>query len=99
MCLFGCRVMFCYYIVFYSCDIVVLYVFLIFFFLMIRRPPRSTRTDTLFPYTTLFRSPADHEVAHLVAQVLPLRSLQCIVEFDDDIRYAQPPGRRRVGPR
>src|SRR3546814_3966058 len=30
----------------------------VFFFLMIRRPPRSTRTDTLFPYTTLFRSPA-----------------------------------------
>src|SRR3546814_18909413 len=29
-----------------------------FFFLMIRRPPRSTRTDTLFPYTTLFRSDA-----------------------------------------
>src|SRR3546814_19077676 len=27
-----------------------------FFFFMIRRPPRSTRTDTLFPYTTLFRS-------------------------------------------
>src|SRR3546814_4928908 len=27
---------------------------------MIRRPPRSTRTDTLFPYTTLFRSNADH---------------------------------------
>src|SRR3546814_16240162 len=26
------------------------------FFLMVRRPPRSTRTDTLFPYTTLFRS-------------------------------------------
>src|SRR3546814_15790077 len=26
-----------------------------YFFLMIRRPPRSTRTDTLFPYTTLFR--------------------------------------------
>src|SRR3546814_14320229 len=30
--------------------------FCYFFFLMIRRPPRSTRTDTLFPYTTLFRS-------------------------------------------
>src|SRR3546814_1908857 len=30
--------------------------FLLFFFFMIRRPPRSTRTDTLFPYTTLFRS-------------------------------------------
>src|SRR3546814_19105271 len=29
------------------------------FFLMIRRPPRSTRTDTLFPYTTLFRSGDD----------------------------------------
>src|SRR3546814_13018028 len=29
----------------------------LFFFLMIRRPPKSTRTDTLFPYTTLFRSP------------------------------------------
>src|SRR3546814_3630520 len=29
---------------------------LYFFFLMRRRPPRSTRTDTLFPYTTLFRS-------------------------------------------
>src|SRR3546814_15567417 len=30
-----------------------------FFFLMLRRPPRSTRTDTLFPYTTLFRSYED----------------------------------------
>src|SRR3546814_14325396 len=38
---------------------IVIFVFVIgfcFFFLMIRRPPRSTRTDTLFPYTTLFRS-------------------------------------------
>src|SRR3546814_4686688 len=32
---------------------------IVFFFLMIRRPPRSTRTDTLFPYTTLFRSLLD----------------------------------------
>src|SRR3546814_17977736 len=31
-------------------------------FLMIRRPPRSTRTDTLFPYTTLFRSDRDRRV-------------------------------------
>src|SRR3546814_14223886 len=30
-----------------------------FLFLMIRRPPRSTRTDTLLPYTTLFRSPTN----------------------------------------
>src|SRR3546814_1331628 len=35
-----------------------LFLFFLFFFLMIRRPPRSTRTDTLFPYTTLFRSEA-----------------------------------------
>src|SRR3546814_7007858 len=30
---------------------------------MIRRPPRSTRTDTLFPYTTLFRSPRPGELS------------------------------------
>src|SRR3546814_12317194 len=33
------------------------YLMIVIFVLMIRRPPRSTRTDTLFPYTTLFRSP------------------------------------------
>src|SRR3546814_15677921 len=40
------------------CDNVISYVVCVFsvFLLMIRRPPRSTRTDTLFPYTTLFRS-------------------------------------------
>src|SRR3546814_13561280 len=32
--------------------------FYLLFFLLSRRPPRSTRTDTLFPYTTLFRSPS-----------------------------------------
>src|SRR3546814_12472017 len=46
-----CR-LFLFYI--YGVSFLLLYVF--FFFLMIRRPPRSTRTDTLFPYTTLFRS-------------------------------------------
>src|SRR3546814_2531185 len=35
---------------------------------MIRRPPRSTRTDTLFPYTTLFRSPS---VLDAIAATLP----------------------------
>src|SRR3546814_13690319 len=35
---------------------------LFFFFLMLRRPPRSTRTDTLFPYTTLFRSHRLHDI-------------------------------------
>src|SRR3546814_9194037 len=34
---------------------------LLFFFLMRRRPPRSTRTDTLFPYTTLIRSSGRHD--------------------------------------
>src|SRR3546814_16577126 len=45
-------------------------------FLMIRRPPRSTRTDTLFPYTTLFRS-ARHSV-NLDQRIVRLR-------------YAEPP--------
>src|SRR3546814_11747388 len=51
-------------IVEYSLNCVVLHVCIVSYmlhylyvvFLMIRRPPRSTRTDTLFPYTTLFRS-------------------------------------------
>src|SRR3546814_18285867 len=38
----------------------------VFFFLMIRRPPRSTRTDTLFPYTTLFRSAGLDQFLHLL---------------------------------
>src|SRR3546814_8049105 len=36
----------------------------VIFFLMILRPPRSTRTDTLFPYTTLFRSAAILSLSH-----------------------------------
>src|SRR3546814_1785250 len=49
---------------------------------MIRRPPRSTRTDTLFPYTTLFRSegaPAEapsHEREHVEKHPGPLEYLQ-----------------------
>src|SRR3546814_9947619 len=39
-------------------------IFVFVFFLMIRRPPRSTRTDTLFPYTTLFRSRPEPALAH-----------------------------------
>src|SRR3546814_3060370 len=43
---------------------------------MIRRPPRSTRTDTLFPYTTLFRSPirdvvlVDHHGPHAFEEIM-----------------------------
>src|SRR3546814_15472791 len=42
------------------------YIFLVFF-LMIRRLPRSTRTDTLFPYTTLFRSGGDARLARCLS--------------------------------
>src|SRR3546814_6459760 len=38
---------------------------------MIRRPPRSTRTDTLFPYTTLFRSQVKETVRHHKFSELP----------------------------
>src|SRR3546814_9323507 len=48
--------------------------FFLVFFLMIRRPPRSTRTDTRFPYTTLFRSvapPATLDKSHKGRAVAP----------------------------
>src|SRR3546814_10301587 len=48
-----------------------------FFFLMIRRPPRSTRTDTLFPYTTLFRSA---EAANMNNSALRLYALLAILD-------------------
>src|SRR3546814_15013439 len=53
-----------------------------FFFVKIRRPPRSTRTDTLFPYTTLFRS---HHV--------PTGRQRHLQQHEDDFRS----GHRRVG--
>src|SRR3546814_14219647 len=43
----------------------------IVFFLMIRRPPRSNRTDTLFPYTTLFRSHAQERAGYIDIHALP----------------------------
>src|SRR3546814_11859489 len=55
-----------------------------FVFLMRRRPPRSTRTDTLFPYTTLFRSVL-HPIAgrpmllHLIAGVATLAPARTVV--------------------
>src|SRR3546814_16613323 len=42
-----------------------------FFFLLIRRPPRSPRTDTLFPYTTLFRARASSPAPSLVGAHSP----------------------------
>src|SRR3546814_2935420 len=52
---------------------------------MIRRPPRSTRTDTLFPYTTLFRS-----VALLERRILPRGRL---LERRDQVRVGRARGR------
>src|SRR3546814_4814348 len=51
------------------------------FFLMIRRPPRSTRTDTLFPYTTLFRS-VGRVPAHGVLRRVDRRDLPPILHHD-----------------
>src|SRR3546814_16165693 len=50
----------------------------VFFLLMIRRPPRSTRTDTLLPYTTRFRS-----LRRSTIQPRRLRRLQQAVRADD----------------
>src|SRR3546814_12063847 len=56
-----------------------MFLFFYFFFLMIRRPPRFTRTDTLCPYTTLFRSTAMNTppftlraIDHVVLRVVDL---------------------------
>src|SRR3546814_1019537 len=49
---------------------------------MIRRPPRSTRTDTLFPYTTLFRSPrTGKQPQFLNGKIAPMQAL------DDFLAY------------
>src|SRR3546814_11664894 len=70
------------------CSMVEFLLYNLVFFLMIRRPPRSTRTDTLFPYTTLFRSSKVSQLGtgygilfeiyahdHLVAQISKKYSL------------------------
>src|SRR3546814_12788173 len=53
------------------------------FFLMIRRPPRSTRTDTLFPYTTLFRSTSVIAQYHAALQGQSLAILPCFMAAQD----------------
>src|SRR3546814_6381907 len=55
---------------------------------MIRRPPRSTRTDTHFPYTTLFRSSAEREleILHVKAPRVPAALSQQIVAFVQALR-------------
>src|SRR3546814_4604964 len=85
--------------------------YLLFFFLIIRQPPRSTRTDTLFPYTTLFRSPSlnfareiDSGKANFLTIVIDkLRNktfngpFQRI--FGINHRRRAPTGRKRIEPR
>src|SRR3546814_9093058 len=51
--------------------------FAILFFLMIRRPPRSTVTDTLFPYTTLFRSGGEHRPGRPPASRAQVGACRC----------------------
>src|SRR3546814_6550470 len=53
--------------------------FISFFFLIIRRPPRSTRTDTLFPYTTLFRSRSCTDVMQCVAALMRMVAMSKMV--------------------
>src|SRR3546814_15532082 len=55
---------------------------------MIQPPPRSTRTDTLFPYTTLFRSPRDHADAGEAEAVGPADPLSQIADEDGAERGA-----------
>src|SRR3546814_7443092 len=61
-----------------------LYVLLSFFFLMIRRPPRSTRTYTLFPYSTLFRS---EEQFGPVLPVLSYSNIDDVIAAANDSEY------------
>src|SRR3546814_16298227 len=71
---------------------------LCFCFLMIRRPPISTRTDTLFPYTTLFRARL-HDAPAGAAAVAPARPRRCrvsegwlllVLTLDATVRVAAP---------
>src|SRR3546814_14863567 len=67
--------------------------FFALFFLMIRRPPRSTRTDTLFPYTTLFRYVVVAcEIARLVDDIVARDAALEGAELGVDPRLQ--PGRR-----
>src|SRR3546814_3475432 len=73
---------------------------------MIRRPPRSTRTDTLFPYTTLFRShrdascrPAGRESAAAVGEPGRASTPVPVLYCSDAAGEARPSVRRRSRPR
>src|SRR3546814_15616216 len=69
-----------------------------FFFLMIRRPPRSTRTATLFPYTTLFRS-YDALAETEMPRRASVRDRQCDGGVAGHAELGVHRGRRASGPR
>src|SRR3546814_19445480 len=73
----------CYFYIFIYNHFVVSTLFLFFFcfFLMIRRPPRSTRTDTLFPYTTLFRSGLMHAAGEVSVRPYASTRVQPVTFF------------------
>src|SRR3546814_5232209 len=69
---------------------------------MIRRPPRSTRTDTLFPYTTLFRSTASMTpaaTADTKVLISLLLVLDCVFSFWPACRTDRPVPSCRRAPR
>src|SRR3546814_17143083 len=66
-----------------------------FFFLMIRRPPRSTRTDTLFPYTTLFRSV--DTVHNIKLGDGGIREIEFVVQLSQLIRGGRMPSLQQRG--
>src|SRR3546814_16311897 len=72
--------------------------FVFFFFLMIRRPPRSTRTDTLFPYTTLFRSdPHSMSPPRLPERSIRANPVRPAPKRSDSRRFGEGPPDARAG--
>src|SRR3546814_11503412 len=72
-----CVSLFCILSLFSFISLLSTYFFYSFFFLMVRPPPRSTRTDTLFPYTTLVRA--------TLFSVKPLTHTEVNLRFADHI--------------
>src|SRR3546814_13121890 len=60
---------------------------------MIRRPPRSTRTDTRFPYTTLFRSPQAHGATQVGSVGALLGHAGCVLPLGDQADHRVLAGR------
>src|SRR3546814_2313671 len=76
-----------------------MFILFLFFFLMIRRPPRSTRTDTLFPYTTLFRSSGINCRRTATPISTPRQNSICSSIFSDKAQRQMPTNWLRCAPR